>query len=160
MPVQAPTRSQPFPRSRPISDEHGDTKDLFLILNPRVPTGGFYILRSNFLNNLFIYQNAYLKFLILCCMFKIDLCSKTLCCIQTCDVFYFVFYNMYNVNTCETFAQKYVFTFNIRNKCMNFMMYQNKMPLRIYLVIGGGLVIGMSRVRIPLQANQERAYLV
>ena len=43
---------------------------------------------------------------------------------------------------------------------MNFMMYQNKMPLRIYLVIGGGLVIGMSRVRIPLQANQERAYLV
>ena len=43
---------------------------------------------------------------------------------------------------------------------MNFMMYLNKMPLRIYLVIGGGLVIGMLRVRIPLQANQERTYLV
>ena len=43
---------------------------------------------------------------------------------------------------------------------MKFMMYQNKMPLRIYLVIGEGLVIGMSRVRIPLPANQERAYLV
>ena len=37
------------------------------------------------------------------------------------------------------------------------MMYQNKIPFRIYLVIGGGLEIGMSRVRIPLQANQERA---
>ena len=34
------------------------------------------------------------------------------------------------------------------------------MLLRMYLVIGGGLVIGMSQVRIPLQANQERAYLV
>ena len=43
---------------------------------------------------------------------------------------------------------------------MNFMMYQNKMPLCIYLVIGGGLVIGMSRVGIPLQENQERAYIV
>ena len=41
---------------------------------------------------------------------------------------------------------------------MNFMMYQNKMSLRIDLVMGGGLVIGMSRVRIPLPANQERAY--
>ena len=43
------------------------------------------------------------------------------------------------------------------------MMHQNKMPLRIYykyLVIEGGLVIGMSRVRIPLQANQDRAYVV
>ena len=43
---------------------------------------------------------------------------------------------------------------------MDFMMYHNKIPLRIYLVIGRGLVIGMSRVRIPLPANQERAYLV
>ena len=43
---------------------------------------------------------------------------------------------------------------------MNFIMYQNKMPLRIYLVMGGGQVIGMLRVRIPLPANQERAYLV
>ena len=25
---------------------------------------------------------------------------------------------------------------------MNFIMYQNKMPLRIYLVMGGGQVIG------------------
>ena len=43
---------------------------------------------------------------------------------------------------------------------MNFMMYQNKMPLCIYLAMGGGLVIGRSRVRIPFPANQERAYLV
>ena len=43
---------------------------------------------------------------------------------------------------------------------MNFKMYQNKIPLRIYLVMGGGLVIGMSRVRIQLPANQKRAYLV
>ena len=43
---------------------------------------------------------------------------------------------------------------------MNFMMYQNKIPLCIYLVMGGGLVIGMSRFRIPLPANQERAYLI
>ena len=34
---------------------------------------------------------------------------------------------------------------------MNFMMYQNKMSLRIDLVMGEGLVIGMSRVRIPLR---------
>ena len=39
-------------------------------------------------------------------------------------------------------------------------MYQNKMPLRIDFVMGGGLVIGMSRVRIPLPVNQEQAYLV
>ena len=40
-------------------------------------------------------------------------------------------------------------------------MYQNEMPLRTkyYLVREGGLVIGMSRVRIPLPSNQEWAYL-
>ena len=39
---------------------------------------------------------------------------------------------------------------------MDFMMYQNKMSLCIYLLMGRGLVIEMSRVLIPLPANQER----
>ena len=102
-------------------------------------------------------KNAYLKFLILCCMFKIDLYSKTLCCIQTCNVFYL--YSIACQYLCDI-RSEVCFYLHKRNKCMNFMMYQNKMPLRIYLVMGEGLVIGMSRVRIPLPANQERAYLV
>ena len=55
--------------------------------HPRVPKG-FLHFKIKFWNHLFIYQNAYLKFLILCCMFKIDLYSRSLWCIQTCDVFY------------------------------------------------------------------------
>ena len=43
---------------------------------------------------------------------------------------------------------------------MNFMMYQKSNAVAYIFGNGGGLVIGMSRVRIPLPANQERAYLV
>ena len=97
--------------------------------NPRVRTG-FLHFKIKFWNHLFIYQNAYLEFLMLCCMFKIDLYSRTLWCIQTCDVFYTCI--LLHVNSCVTFSQKCVYL-HIRNKCMNFMtrMYQNKMPLRI-----------------------------
>ena len=104
MPVQPPTRSQPFPRSRPISDAHEDTEDLFIILNPRVPTGVLHF-RIKFLSDLFIYQNAYLKFFILCCMFKIDLCSKH--CVAFRHVIYFTNI-LLHVNTCEKYAQKYI----------------------------------------------------
>ena len=93
----------------------------------------------------------------MCCMFEIDLNSKTLSCIQACDVFY-----LYSI-TCKYFCDirsEVCFYFHKRNKCMNFMIYQNKLQLHIYLVMGRGLVVGMSRVRIPLPANQERAYLV
>ena len=75
-------------------------------------------------------KNAYLKFLILCCMFKIDLQSKTLCCIQTCDVFY-----LHSI-TCKYLCDihsEVCFYLHKRNKCMKFIMYQNKMPLCIYL---------------------------
>ena len=65
-----------------------------------------------------------------------------------------------HVNTSVTFAQKCVFYLHKRNKCMNFIMYQNKMPLRIHLVMGGGTSDRVLLVRIPLPENQERAYLV
>ena len=46
----------------------------------------------------------YSKFAVLCCMFKIYVYSKTMCCIQTCDVFY-----LYSIICkCVTFAKKCV----------------------------------------------------
>ena len=64
-------------------------------------------------------------------MFKIDLYSN----IQTCDVIY-----LFSI-TCKYFCEirsEMCFYLHKWNKCMTIMMYQNKMPLRIYLVMGGG----------------------
>ena len=83
---------------------------------PRVPTGVLHF-KIKFWNHLFIYQNAYLKFFILCCMFKIDLYSKTLCCIQTCDVFYL--YSITLKYFCDI-RSEVCFYLHKRNKCMNF----------------------------------------
>ena len=93
----------------------------------------------------------------MCCIFKIDFLFKNI--VLHSDMWIKVFY-LYSI-TCKYLCEihkEVCFLLHKRNKCMNFMMYQNKMSLRIYLVMGGGLVIGMSRVRIPLPANQERAY--
>ena len=70
-------------------------------------------------------------------------CSKLICVAYLCDI-----------------RSEVCFYLHIWNKCMNFMMYQKSNAVAYIFGNGGGLVIGMSRVRIPLPANQERAYLV
>ena len=71
---------------------------------------------------------------------------------------FFVFYYVH-VNTCVTFAQKYVFTFVYRINA--WILSCNKINAVAYMIGNGrGLVIEMSRVRISLPSNQEWAYLV
>ena len=104
MPVQGPTRSQPFPRSRPISDAHVDTEDLFLNLNPRVRTGVCHF-KIIFVNNLFPKRT----FKILNYVLNVQnlVVFKNIVAFRHVTYFTCIILHVH-VNTRDTFAQKYV----------------------------------------------------
>ena len=165
VPVQAPTRGQlflgysekpsHFRRLLRRTWGYGGSISHF---KPRVPTGVLHF-KIKFWNHLFMNQKRIFKILYYVLHVRnwfefknIELHSDIWSILL---VFYYI---KYFCDICSEMC----FYFHKRNKCMNFMIFQNKLPLHIhvYLVMGRGLVIGMSRVRIPLSANQERAYLV